>query len=80
MRGKRWQAEEGKESMVVIDNRYKLASFDGGRSFQLYDLVEDVGETRNISSGKPGIVEKLKITLGQWQESCKRSANGEDYR
>ncbi len=79
MRGKRWQAEDGKESMVVVDNRYKLASFDGGKSFQLYDLVDDVGETTDISSVKPQIVEKLKKILQQWQKSCSRSANGEDY-
>jgi arylsulfatase A-like enzyme len=80
MRGKRWQVEEGKESMVVIDNRYKLASFDGGKSFQLYDLLEDVGETTDVSSTKPLIVEKLKMTLRQWQKSCETSANREDYR
>ena len=80
MRGEHWEAEEGKESMVVIDNRYKLASFDGGRSFQLYDLLEDVGETTDISSAKPLIVKKLKTTLKQWQKSCSKSAYGEDYR
>jgi arylsulfatase A-like enzyme len=80
MRGKRWQAEEGKESVVVIDNRYKLASFDGGKSFRLYDLVEDIGETTDISAVKPLVVEKLKMTLEHWQKSCEISANREDYR
>jgi hypothetical protein len=37
---------------------------DGGPKGQLYDLVEDVGESRNLWSERPDVVERLTGMLG----------------
>jgi arylsulfatase A-like enzyme len=80
IRGKRWEALEGEESMAVIDNQYKLISFDNGKTFQLYDLSKDIGETQDISAQHPDIVQKLKGLLENWRPSCTNSSQGKDYQ
>ncbi len=87
---------ESKGQVALSDNRYKLirthsvrkgkkrgagepapAASDG---FMLFDLVEDPGETRDLANEEPLIVRAMKQTLEQWQESCRSSAAGADYR
>jgi hypothetical protein len=65
--------------MALIDNRYKLVSFDGGQSYQLFDLVDDVAETSDIASQHRRRVDTMKQILIKWQRSCKDSAAGKDY-
>jgi len=72
-------AEEGSLQLALIDNQYKLLSFDGGKKYQLFDLVEDKGETKDISAQKPERVKKMKQILDKWQQSCADSAAGKDY-
>jgi len=79
VRGKRWEALEGQESLAVIDNRYKLISFDNGKTFQLCDLQKDVGETQDVVAGHPDVVQKLKLVLRDWRQSCTNSSQGKDY-
>jgi arylsulfatase A-like enzyme len=80
LKGKRWEMQEGKESMVLVDGRYKLASFDGGESYQLYDLVKDVAEETDVSAEHPERVETMKKHLETWMAATSRSAKGEDYK
>jgi len=73
----------------LTDNRYKLIK-SGGRGkggsgrradgLMLFDLLEDPGETKDLAADKPEILEAMKKTLSDWQESCRASAAGEDYR
>ncbi len=79
LKGKRWEKQEGKESMVLVGHRYKLASFDGGATYQLYDLIEDVGETTDFAGQHPEIVQDMRTQLEEWMASCAHSARGEDY-
>jgi arylsulfatase A-like enzyme len=67
----------GKMSWVTTE--YKLISTDEGVSFELYHLLKDPGETRNIISEHPGLANKMKAELYAWIESCKRSEQGADY-
>jgi len=59
------------------DNRYKLVSVKGSK--QLYDLVEDLGETKDLAAEMPDVVAKMSPALDAWAESVSKSAKGADY-
>jgi hypothetical protein len=58
------------------DNRYKLMQGKDGK--ELFDLTEDLGETKNIAGDKPEIVERMSKELNAWLASVKRSKEGAD--
>jgi len=76
---------------ALLDDRYKLVHnsdesrprSDNGQTpyeeWELYDLLSDPSETKNIASEQPAIVSKMKMLLEDWQASCHRSADGNDY-
>ena len=66
--------------VALIDNRYKI--YKGGRSkgWQLYDLIEDPSETKNLAAEKPDILKNMVATVEGWRASCKKSLAGGDYR
>jgi len=72
-------AFESKDQVSLIDNRYKIYSENRGKTYQLYDLVADQGETTDIADQHPEIVERMWQTLEAWRQSCKWSSNGNDY-
>jgi len=65
------------------DNRYKLVHnrrtrrlrSDNGKTpvseWELYDLVADPGETKNIAALKPGITASMRAALEKWRASCR---------
>jgi arylsulfatase A-like enzyme len=70
------------ETVALSDNRYKLVV--GGakgklESVALYDLVEDLGERKNLAAEKPEIVARMRPALEAWKASVERSATGADY-
>ena len=65
--------------MALIDNRYKIHSNDKGKTFALYDLLDDPSEERNLATEKPEIARKMIATLTAWRASCQRSLDGKDY-
>ncbi len=73
-------AFESRGQISLNDERYKLirASHDG--PYELYDLLADPGEKKDIAAAHPGIVSRMKTTLATWRSSCKRSDAGEDYK
>ena len=54
--------------------RYKLYSGDAGRSWQLYDLLEDPAESRDVSTEFPDIAEAMRLQLLNWVEESRRDA------
>lgn len=64
---------------ALTDNRYKLHKLPGGK-WELYDLVEDMSESRDLAAAKPDVTERMKADLLRWQESVAASYRGEDYR
>jgi len=72
-------AKQGSKQLALHDNRYKIHSVDDGRTYALYDLVADPGETKDLSADKPEIVAKMKAHLDEWVASCEASLAGEDY-
>jgi arylsulfatase A-like enzyme len=72
-------AFESKNQVSLTDNQYKLYSSDKGRTFELYDLVEDPSEQKNLAGAKPKMLAKMKATLEKWRQSCQDSREGVDY-
>ena len=75
------------------DNRYKLllsdratanaAKKNGKRAsadaVNLFDLIADPKEERNIAEQNPEIVQRMRAELHAWQRSVERSLSGADY-
>lgn len=70
---------QSKTKQSLTDNRYKLYSPDKGQTYELYDLIDDPFETKNIAEAKPDVFEAMKKTLRQWVQSCADSSKGKDY-
>lgn len=68
------------QKLALIDNRYKLLQ-DDRRSdrFQLYDLVTDPRETRDVSGERPEVFSRMKRDLLAWNQSVDASFAGRDY-
>lgn len=47
--------------------------------YQLYDLLEDPSESKDIASAHPEIYKTMTETLEAWVASCQRSKEGKDY-
>ncbi|UCG57270.1 MAG: hypothetical protein JSU70_20685 [Phycisphaerales bacterium] len=73
-------AFESAKQVSLAHNRYKTYSKDSGNTFMLFDLVKDLGETRDLAVEKPQILRQMKRTLEKWRASCKESLAGKDYR
>ena len=85
---------ESSKNMALIDNRYKIygrpkwrrkhdpvpAPGSPNADFELYDLLEDPGETKNIAAQHPDIVKAMSEQLLKWRASCKASNAGGDYK
>jgi arylsulfatase A-like enzyme len=63
----------------LTDNQYKLISADGGKTYELYDLINDKYETKDISTAHKDIAESMKIKLDAFVKSCEKSNSGKDY-
>jgi arylsulfatase A-like enzyme len=65
---------------ALVNDRYKLLSnnlADG--KFELYDLIEDVKESRDISHEEPQRFAEMKQQLIDWNASVDASFAGRDY-
>jgi len=67
------------QKLSWVDDRYKLISVDHGEHFELYDLLNDKGEKKNIIQEKPEIASKMKKEFNQWMLSVNHSKKGGDY-
>jgi arylsulfatase A-like enzyme len=72
-------AFESKKQISLTGNQFKLISMDAGKSYELYDLIADPGESKNLARDLPDQVSKMRAHLVKWRKSCKRSASGDDY-
>ena len=60
------------------DNRYKLVK-PKPDTWELYDLVLDPSEKKDVSAEHPEILNRMKAELDTWQRSVIRSFHGNDY-
>ena len=64
--------------IALSDNRYKLIHYGRGRPFaeppwrwELYDLVDDPGESNDLAAEHPEIVEQMAEQLARWNASVR---------
>jgi arylsulfatase A-like enzyme len=60
-----------------MDNRYKLVT--DGKKTELFDIVDDPLEQKNIAKDKSGITSRMKAQIETWQASVEKSLAGQDY-
>lgn len=68
-----------KKKTSLITHRYKLYRHDEEKNWELFDLLADPSETKNLASQLPEKVEELAGILEQWRQSCDHSDQGLDY-
>jgi arylsulfatase A-like enzyme len=65
---------------ALVDDRYKLLTDNlGGGKFELYDLVADAKESRDLSAEKPEVFARMKQQLLAWDATMDASFAGKDY-
>ena len=70
---------ESRNQVSLTANRYKIYSNNKGKTFVLYDLLEDPGENKDLAEEKPQVLQSMKAELAEWCKSCKDSLAGKDY-
>ena len=66
------------QQFSLVDNRYKLITKDLGKTYQLYDLIEDPGETNDLAKKSPAVkFAKLK-ELNKWRLSLTQTRRVEE--
>ncbi len=70
---------QSKGQVALIDNRYKLYRAGQGKPYELYDLIEDPSESKDLAAAKPDLVARMKRQIEAWRASCKASLAGQDY-
>jgi len=66
------QATSEDEQFALIGERYKLITVDNGNTYQLYDLIEDISETVDISGEYPDVTESMKTALTEWVDERRK--------
>lgn len=56
-----------RKQFAWIDDPYKLYSPDGGETWELYDLVQDPGESHDLAAAMPGKLAELVADWRVWQ-------------
>ncbi len=68
------------QKLALIDNRYKLLSNDRRKDdFELYDLMGDPHEERELSGAQPEVFARMKRDLLAWNSAVDTSFRGRDY-
>jgi len=71
--------KSAEKTMAYIDDEFKIYTDNGGETWEMYHLVDDVSESKDISEESPEKFRELIGKLEQWNESVKRSSQGKDY-
>ena len=59
-----------RDKMAWTLDTLKLVSTDSGKTFELYDLIQDPKESHDIADQNPDKVQEMKTQLEQWIASC----------
>jgi arylsulfatase A-like enzyme len=62
-----------------MDSRFKLYSPDDGKTYELYDMLNDPYESDNLAGRYPEKVREMAARLEEWIRSCEQSNQGKDY-
>lgn len=67
------------DDMTLIGNRFKLVIHLESEKPELYDLINDPYEKKDVSTQFPDIAAQMFKELIKWDESCRLSRDGKDY-
>lgn len=67
------------EQVAIIHNEYKLYSSNGGSSFNMYNLANDISEMSDIRSSHMELYKSMKQGYKEWEFSRLKSLAGGDY-
>ena len=70
---------QSKNQIAWHEGNLKLYTSDKGKTWELYDLAVDRGETRNIAADRPKRMTFMVAQLSNWLASCRASDDGADY-
>lgn len=63
-----WHYPTTKPSLAVRIGDWKLLTNPDGKSMKLYNLADDISETKNLASERPDVVKSLKDALLKWYD------------
>lgn len=70
---------ESRGDVAWSTQKYKIYRKGEEKPWELYNLIEDPSEKKNIAEQYPEVVAKLSKDVEAWRASCKRSDQGDDY-
>ncbi|MCX7043992.1 MAG: sulfatase-like hydrolase/transferase [Candidatus Sumerlaeota bacterium] len=76
-----WHGGGGKKDAghaALTGNQYKLHKL-APEKYELYDLLKDPVESKDVAAAHPDIVARMKSDLLDWQDSVVKSLAGGDY-
>jgi arylsulfatase A-like enzyme len=71
MRGVKYDADNSRLQYALSDEKYKLFSGDNGKTWQLFDMINDQSEQHDIANKHPKIVKQMKAEFYAWKEETK---------
>jgi arylsulfatase A-like enzyme len=78
-----WAADRGRRVDTALRRGdWKIVQLDTGKErpaqddWELYDLIEDVGETTNLASQHPGRVKEMATLFRRWRDPMKPAPFG----
>ena len=63
-------------SYAIVDENWKLVANKDFSKCELYDLVVDPLESKEISTDNQGVVEELKNLIVEWQKTLPATPSG----
>lgn len=63
-------AERPNVILMMAEDRFKLFSGDAGTTWELYDLLDDPAETKDLSDVHPERIAAMWKKLDAWRASC----------
>lgn len=67
---------QSQKQLALIGERYKIYSPDEGRTFELYDLIDDMAEAHDLAASHPELMAGMKTVLDAWRASCDQPISG----
>ncbi|MSU72327.1 MAG: hypothetical protein EXS43_08290 [Opitutus sp.] len=65
-----WEFEQFKKNMSAVRRgQYKLHRSDTKAPWELYDVVNDLGETKDLAAAKPHVLQSLVAAYERWSEA-----------
>jgi arylsulfatase A-like enzyme len=71
-----WRMTQSRLSYAIVDENWKLVANQDFSKCELYDLVADPLESKELSSTQPEVVEELKTLIVEWQKTLPATPSG----